>query len=572
MKRTLRRICSLCLIIALAAAMLLHYEPSARAAPEENPVLRIGLYYGTTALSAANLQNFTGSGYRLGYLENGRQFVALGRIDDTKITILKNRNMYLSGGTYSDSATSGAAIGCYHIDTGDTFGSFDEARQRADVLNGQGLDAFPVYASGVFRVRIGAYTSSSAAQSNISSTGLSGASAVTGSAYCVSVVKTGTTSIVFQYDGGAGSSLAIWPSRGEVSDPVTWFKGYKYRGCFEYRRIEGNNISVVNVVSMQDYIKGVIPYEMSPSWPLEALKAQSLCAKSYAMNSLNKHKAYGFDLCATTDCQVYFGTGNASANSDRAVNETLGYYVYYGNKVAQTFFHSSDGGSTESAVNVWGTDIPYLQAVTDNYEDLSRATNGIWQYKYTKSSLTKILSDKGYSNGGIVDAYIDKFTPAGNVYRLTLVDSGGKKFNFERERARTILSSSSLGLYTYSQRYTINGAGSDAGGASALYIAGAKETAAKNGTGELYAISADGVAPVTGSMSDVRLRAKNGVYPLAVVSGESASSSADSYLISGRGWGHNVGMSQYGAKGMAERGFTFEEIIQFYFRGATVGN
>lgn len=114
---------------------------------------------------------------------------------------------------------------------------------------------------------------------------------------------------------------------------------------------------MVNVLSMDDYLQGVIVQEMSPSWPLEALKAQTVCARSYAYGKLQagKHQSQGFDLCNTTDCQAYVGIANASDNSRRAVEETSGVYLWYNGRVAdQTAYSSHNGGASESAVNVWG--------------------------------------------------------------------------------------------------------------------------------------------------------------------------------------------------------------------------
>jgi stage II sporulation protein D len=542
----------------MAAIALVGTMPAGQTA-EDNPVLRIGLFYNTTALPTANLENHTGSGYRFGYLQDGRSFVGIGETTETKITMVKNRNVYMKSGVYYDDSppTGSMTIGCYHVDVGVSLSSFSEAQGRAADLCGQGYEAFPVYDSGHYRVRIGAYTSAAAAGA-APAAGLPGAQVVTGSAYCVSVVRTETGTMVFQFDGGASVSLAIHPSLRDTPAPITWFKGYRYCGGFEYRRTTGNNMTVVNWVTTQDYVKGVIPYEMNPAWPLEALKAQAICAKSYAATNLSKHREYGFDLCSTTDCQVYHGTGSASANSDRAVDETMGYYVYHGSKMASTVYHSSNGGSTESAVNVWGTDVAYLRAVPDNFEDLSRAVNGIWSFTYTNADITQILRDKGYSTGAIVDAYVDEYTPAGNVYRVTFVDALGKKHNFERERARTVLNSSALNLHTHSQRYTIS-----SGTATLTVIGGAGNRVTKSSIGGLYAVGRDGVAPLSGSLSGLLLRAKSGLSSLPSVS-------TGQYLISGRGWGHNVGMSQYGAKGMAEQGYRFEDIITYYFQNAEV--
>lgn len=104
---------------------------------------------------------------------------------------------------------------------------------------------------------------------------------------------------------------------------VTWFRGYRYYGGFEYQRVSGGNINVINVVDLEDYVKCVIPWEMSKDWPVEALKAQAVCARTYAVCQ-TKHRAQGFDICATTHCQVYQGTAASGANSDAAVDQTTG--------------------------------------------------------------------------------------------------------------------------------------------------------------------------------------------------------------------------------------------------------
>ena len=129
------------------------------------------------------------------------------------------------------------------------------------------------------------------------------------------MTATGSTQILFQFDGGSARALGIMPDVTGAGTVRTWFKGYRYYGGFRYERINGGNLTVVNIVDMETYIKGVVPYEMSNSWPLEALKAQAICARSYAYNNIlqNKHKSYHFDVCNTTDCPVYCGAGSNSS-------------------------------------------------------------------------------------------------------------------------------------------------------------------------------------------------------------------------------------------------------------------
>ena len=122
-----------------------------------------------------------------------------------------------------------------------------------------------------------------------------------------------------------------------------WFSGYKYRGGFQYHRRNGGNLTVVNMVELEDYVNGVVCYEMGREWPLEALKAQAICARTYVMKNLNKHNSYGFDICPSDSCQVYHGMGSnrtdygPSEVSMRAVAETAGMVVKYGGKLAEVF-------------------------------------------------------------------------------------------------------------------------------------------------------------------------------------------------------------------------------------------
>lgn len=546
-------LCLLAVCLALSGAPFL---PAAQARSDDR-VIRVGLYYATNALPAANLANENGSGYRFGFFDSQRSFIELGYTDVVKITMLKDKMMYLSGGAYYDTAVSGAVkIGCYHIDSGESFDRFADAQDLADTYRASGVPAFPAYVSGDYRVRIEHYSSGEYAASGIAGLSLSGASVVSPSGTCITVASTATGEILFEFDCGTSSNLAVMPSRGEVDRPLTWFKGYKYCGGFEYKRMNGNNVTVINFVGMQDYVKGVIPYEMNPSWPVEALKAQALCAKTYAVSSLNKYASYGFDVNAAVDCQVYRGANTATANSDRAVDETDGQFITYNGAYISAVYHSSNGGSTESAVNVWGRDYAYLRAVTDNFEDLTKASYGTWKFELTKSQLRQILVEKGYSPATVTDAYIEEYTPAGNVYKLTIVDSTGKKFSFQQERARTILNNTSVKVTTYSQRFSISPQVS-------LYTRGSASTMLQSGLGQLYAIGSGGnVTPVSGSASGIYLRSK--------LSSSALSSSSSNLVISGRGWGHNVGMSQWGARGMAEKDYTCDEIIKYYFTGVDI--
>ena len=114
------------------------------------------------------------------------------------------------------------------------------------------------------------------------------------------VCDTETGKVLFTSAEGL-EQLAIRPN-----SRLTWFKGYKWYGDFVYRRASNGNITVINYVNVEDYVKGVLPYEIDPDWPADAQKAQAICTRSFALGT-HKHTDSGYDLCNTTNCQVYLG-------------------------------------------------------------------------------------------------------------------------------------------------------------------------------------------------------------------------------------------------------------------------
>ncbi len=535
---------------------------AAHAAPDANPTVRVGLYYNKNALPSANLQNIDGLGYRFGFFDSTHNFISQFSISDkNRISMLKDMNMYYYDGVFYESGQPSGSkfIGAYHLQLDTSYSTQDEAKSMASSLKMQGIPAFVAVSANTYRIRIGSYASLTEALPDTMKYLSVGTTSVVGaSAQCVTVVDTSDGTIFFEYDNK--TSLGVYPSLGEVSMPLTWFKGYKYYGGFQYIRDTGN-ISVINFVPMQQYVMGVIPYEMSPKWPIEALKAQAMCARTYALYNYGKH-GKDFDVCATTDCQVYSGAGSATENSNRAVDETYGAYILYDGKPINAVFHSSDGGATEDSENVWSAALPYLRGVYDSNEDLDSSINGRWSYDYSPQELTYILNSKGYECGLIADMYVKEFTAMGNVKTLTVVDINGKVMNFSKERARTILYSSTYKKYTHSQRYTVTktGAGSDA--SKKLYINGGGSVDLMFDT--VFAVGNGGIVSRL-TDKNISIITATGKTTFGEDSRTSATSGPTVFRVSGTGWGHNVGMSQNGAKALALAGKTAEEIINFYY-------
>ncbi len=555
---------------ALAAAALLPQLPAARAArPPDYDTVLVGLAYGSSAMPGANLLNSVGSGYRLGYLDGNRDFISLGYTGETGISVVKTQNVSYGGplsnglNGYSDQIASGIVVGCYHLQIPGTWATFEEARTAAANLPG----GFPAWIDGAYQVRVGAYPDGGSAQAAQASLALSGTSIVGTSSYGVSVVKTGTNTVLFQFDGGEGRALTVMPGLDGTEKPETWFNKFKYYGGFQFQRVGGGSLTVASVVDLEDYVNCVLSREMSEGWPLEALKAQAVTARTYCATNYGRHRDSKIDICGTTHCQVYSGCGLTGPGTAQAAAGTAGQYIWYGDALAETFFFSCDGGATESSGNVWTNDLPYLVGKADPYEGAVADKTGKynWTVTFTAQELTSRLNSKGYANAGIVDMYVSETTPTGNVKTLTLVDAAGKRFSFSKERARTFLGLDSI-------RYTVSGGSQSAPAPSGSYVvAGGGSLSSLSGA---YAVGADGTAaPVAGVPYVITAQ---GTEPLATPSapaappGSAGASGKGVFTITGSGYGHNVGMSQWGAYAMAEAGYSYDQILTFYYTGIDV--
>lgn len=166
-----------------------------------------------------------------------------------------------------------------------------------------------------------------------------------------------------------------------------------YRGDLRVARV-GARLQLVNVVGLESYLLGVVPGEMPKDWPVEALKAQAVAARTYAIAHLVKAK--GFDLYSDWRSQVYYGVASEAPGPTRAVLETRGEIVTYQGTPAQTFYFSSSGGRTISSLDAFGTDVPYLVSVDDDWDSVSP------NYRWTAQLLTGRQLAKRFGIGGPV--------------------------------------------------------------------------------------------------------------------------------------------------------------------------
>ena len=468
------------------------------------------------------------------------------------------------------------------------------------------------------------------------------------------VTDTATGKVLYTSAVGA-DHIAIHPN----SD-LTWFKGYQWHGDFVYRRASDGNITVINYVGLEDYVKGVLPYEIDPDWPAEAQKAQAVCARSFALGT-SKHNEY-YELCNTTNCQVYLGANRATEASDAAVDATQGEYLTYNGEQVIGYFFSSDGGATEDAVNVWGGDYPYLQGKEDPYETYDSS----WSVTLAAEEIRQKLVSAGYSIGTVANVEVTKRTDTDNVNEVTVTDTTGKQVVIRRDDCRTVFGLDSI-RYTITpnasastaatlpqstsvkiqpsthvvtvdgervdpQGYNINGYnfyklrdiayilnGTDSqfnvtwDGANNRIIL-TDDAAYQEVGGEMTSSVSAEIKNVSESDSTIVLDGKtlsltgyringNNYYKIRDVGStlgfsvdfdpeteiiligsanagqddtqddpndETPITNAASYTFNGSGWGHSVGMSQWGAYGMAQQGFGYEDILKFYFTGIEI--
>jgi stage II sporulation protein D len=175
-------------------------------------------------------------------------------------------------------------------------------------------------------------------------------------------------------------------------------EGKRYPGTLLLRRNPDGSVTAINEIGIEDYLRGVLPLEMDTGWPLEALKAQAVVARTFAYTQMGKYRKAGFDLTADTRSQVYGGIGEDAASIRRAVNETRGEVLGYKGEILNVYYHACCGGHTTDASSVWGGEgSKPLRGVRDKYCDRSPLSK--WNAAFTLDALKAAL-ERGHLPGG----------------------------------------------------------------------------------------------------------------------------------------------------------------------------
>ena len=231
-----------------------------------------------------------------------------------------------------------------------------------------------------------------------------------------------STPVLFMQGGGEVFRIKVL-AHGTNSTVKNSKKEWTVRGPLEIHRVP-SGLAVVNRINLETYVEGVVSGEISPKWPLEALKAQAVAARTYVLYKQMENQDRPFDVFASVQDQVYHGHAARPESVRRAVAETKGHVVTYERRPIYAAYSSTAAGPTEDALYVWALDLPYLKGVDCPFDDQAPRYN--WRTTFTFDYLERQLRKEGYAVGVVATLTPYTFTPSGRVDRVRLLHSHGE--------------------------------------------------------------------------------------------------------------------------------------------------
>ena len=379
-------------------------------------------------------------------------------------------------------------------------------------------------------------------------------------------LRAGGLKIRGQMSDGSSRSLSARSAIEVQSDDPRgiWLGSRRYRGRLQLL-VRGGQVQVVNHLGIETYLTSVVGSEMPHKWPLPALQAQAVAARTYALRQ--RGKAGDFDVKATVSSQVYRGVESETPSTIEAVESTRSLVLVHAGRLINAVFHSSSGGATEPSGEVWRNQLPYLVSVADHdqHSPVHR-----WNKRFDNDQLRDLFRE----TGGVKRLQVLKTSSTGRVRTARVQGPHGSLVLTGRELRKR------LGLKsTMVQFELINGSvGSSTASSTAptQTVSQSVSRAAPPLIG-LWQDSASG--PDTPPSRSSRLASLLPPPPpplpqlnpsafnrprLDVREGELVLEAR------GQGFGHGVGMSQWGAHGLALQGADFRQILLHYYRGAEI--
>ena len=379
------------------------------------------------------------------------------------------------------------------------------------------------------------------------------------------------------------------PYRGhiEIAPQQKPFDAAKYKGA----------LRAVNIVEIEEYLKGVVPWEMNPSAPLEALKAQAICARSNLLAKMGgKFRAYGFDVTDYDNCQGYPGAANEKPSSTLAVEQTKGQVLFYKGRIADAVYGTNSGGLTASSEDVWSGRTPYLRSVRDFSPKLHSSLASIikpkmseddWAaycsqnlsaYAQPDTSAHRQLASRRASSRRTAQLFQEsdlpefyrwsRYVSAEDLAKAVATQSKGKMAVATEIR---ILERTPSG---HIKRLAISGQDSvprDKQPESSIKSPAPVTKKLSTTYRPLTTVILQGDAPIrsmlSGRMGSTTALPSSTFVALPQKDGTGATVG---WILKGAGWGHGVGMCQRGAQNRALAGWNYKQILQHYFTGVEI--
>lgn len=576
--------CIVALLFVLTAFSPASYSVSS---PKTDGMVDVGIIYGKNNQFPIGVGS--DQGFVFGSVENGVYSTILDLSAYKSMMLYKDGYYEPSGRTLmttGDYYLNGQVKGGYHIQIGSTFETYDQVLLAFTAIQALAPDAYLAYDNG-WRVYTGHYLNQEEAYANLNT--MSGAL----SNYVRIVTDPNPSSVIVSVNDKVLFSFDSTEKEFIFSTKIFEVGAIKYRGSFLVKRLPGSDFTFINRVTLSEYLYGVLPKEMSGDWPIEALKAQAIAARNYVIMSGTKYAAFGFNVDNTTNSQVYGGYSAEKPNSNRAVDETNGYVLTSNGEIVPLYYHSHSGGITDNSEYVWNAPLPYIKSALDPYS--IGYPNTDWSATINRSDIEQRLIIGGYSIGSLKTINILERAPSGRVTKLEFVGSISKA-TLVKDKIRYFLGSAGLksSLFSFDAGTAVTNIERAKAGISGS--AGSANTATTTPASSNQSIAplvmttnagiygnyidsntlsiVEGGQTKTKVMDKSALRSATDIYtsapqtsvPYMYNSTESFDMSSGSVIFYGHGYGHGLGMSQFGAKKMAEMGKTFEEILSFYYK------
>ncbi|MEK6727466.1 MAG: SpoIID/LytB domain-containing protein [Candidatus Omnitrophota bacterium] len=281
-----------------------------------------------------------------------------------------------------------------------------------------------------------------------------------------------------------------------INPGIIIINGRTFRGDIQLIKTGGFKLTVINRIGLEDYVQGILYHEASHYWPMEALKAQAIVSRTYAVYQSQENSAKDFDVTSDIYSQVYGGKTSERERTNKAVEETAAKVLTYQDKIIPAYFHATCGGHTQDASRLWNINLFPLKGVPCDFCKGSPHYN--WHYVARLDEIEEKLANSGYKTGNIKDIAVLGKDKSGRITDLRIA-ALKKEIKISAKDFRNIM----------------------------------------------------GPDIIKSTDFNLKLVDKDAVFE-------------------GLGWGHGVGLCQWGAYFMSKQGYGYEKILQYYYPGTDV--